>query len=106
MAATWTLQDPSLTSLVQNQTASQCASIRQEDQTIEKPARPEDSNQTLLCRLEDQTTPGSAEQSNLTLAGQSGVSPPEDQQPTLVGGPATNFSGSSSPGQSVTSQKQ
>lgn len=102
---TWTLQDPSLTSLVQNQTASQCASIRQEDQTIEKPARPEDSNQTLLCRLEDQTTPGSAEQSNLTLAGQSGVSPPEDQQPTLLGGPATNFSGSSSPGQSVTSSK-
>jgi len=102
---TWTLQDPSVTSLVHNQTASQCASVRQEDQTIEKPARPEDSNQTLLCRLEDQTTPGLTEQSTLTLAGQSGVSPPEDQQPNLIGGPATQFSGSSSPGQSVTSSK-
>jgi len=97
---TWTLQDPSLTSQSHNQTASQCASIRPEDQTIEKPARPQDSNQTLLSRLEDQTTPGSAEQSNLTLAGQSGASPPEDQPPNLVGITAPNFSGSSSPGQS------
>jgi len=97
---TWTLQDPSVTSLVQNQTAIECASVRQEDQTIEVPGRAEDSNQTLLGRLEDQTTLGSAEQSNLTLAGQSCVVPPEDQ-PAVVGGTPP----SSSPGQSVASSK-